>query len=54
VVEFDDFDVESNDFYYIAVRQKGQMLVENDSIINNTGDEYMAFFGPVFIKNVQN
>jgi len=46
VVEFEDFDVQPNDFYWVAIRQKGQPLLSSRS------DEYMAFIGPVFIDNV--
>ena len=38
-------DVQPNDFYYVAIRQKGQELVPGHN-------EYMAFIGPVFIDNV--
>jgi len=51
VVTFEDPDVQSNDFYYVAIRQKGQSLdVDSDE----PKDEYMAFIGPVFIDNVGN
>lgn len=45
VVNFEDYDVQPNDFYYVAIRQKGQEL-------GDRGDEYMAFIGPIFIDNV--
>ena len=45
VVNFEDADVQPNDFYYIAIRQKGQELKAGEN-------EYMAFIGPVFIENV--
>jgi len=45
VLNFIDPDVEPNDFYYIAIMQKGQEIVENQ-------DDYMAYIGPVFIENV--
>ncbi|MCX6667947.1 MAG: DUF3604 domain-containing protein [Euryarchaeota archaeon] len=45
VVTFEDYDVQPNDFYYVAIRQKGQELRPGQN-------EYMAFIGPVFIKNV--
>ncbi len=47
VVTFTDSDVKPNDFYWIAIRQQGEMLSANNS-------EYMAFIGPVFINNVIN
>jgi len=46
VVEFEDADVQPNDFYWVAIRQKGQ------EIVSGKDDEYMAFIGPVFIKNI--
>ena len=42
-----DPDVKPNDFYYIAIRQKGQELTPGQ-------DEYTAFLGPVFIENILN
>ena len=45
VVSFEDSGVQPNDFYYVAIRQKGQELHPGQ-------DEYMAFIGPVFIDNV--
>jgi len=45
VVTFYDDDVHPNDFYYVAIKQKGQELRYGE-------DEYMVFIGPVFIKNV--
>jgi len=54
VVNFEDDDVQPNDFYYIAVRQKGQNIKKIGLRINPNapGDEYMTFIGPVFIDNV--
>ena len=46
VLNFQDYDVQPNDFYYVAIRQKGQDLV-------NGHDEYMTYIGPVFINNVE-
>ena len=56
VVHFEDSDVQPNDFYYVAVRQKGELLGEEDGNDKQdyTRDEYMAFFGPVFINKVKN
>jgi hypothetical protein len=53
VVEFQDPEVHPNDFYYVAIRQKGEHIGESDTL-NSTGtnDEYMAFLGPVFIDRV--
>ena len=45
IVTFEDADVQPNDFYYIAIRQKGQELRAGEN-------EYMAFIGPIFIENV--
>jgi hypothetical protein len=45
VVNFQDYDVQPNDFYWVAIRQKGQELEPGKS-------EYMAFIGPVFIDNI--
>ena len=53
IVEFEDFDVQPNDFYYVAIRQNGQLLEDPGNTDNATRDEYMAFFGPVFIDSVQ-
>ena len=46
-LSFEDSDVQPNDFYYIAIRQKGAELRSGE---NN----YTAFLGPVFINNVKN
>jgi hypothetical protein len=55
VINFKDFDVEPNDFYFIAIKQKGENLKRPLAKINPSapGDEYMSFIGPVFIDNVQ-
>ena len=45
VVNFQDYDVQPNDFYWVAIRQKGQELKPEEN-------EYMAFIGPIFIDNV--
>ena len=45
VVTFTDNDVQPNDFYYVAIRQKGQELTHGEN-------EYMAYIGPMFIQNV--
>ena len=45
VVTFEDYDVQPNDFYWVAIRQKGQELRPGEN-------EYMAFIGPIFIENV--
>jgi|GEM_PF-4954848 len=60
VVCFQDYDVHPNDFYWVALRQKGEYLrpriIKNPLIPNPDGgairDEYMAYIGPVFISNV--
>jgi hypothetical protein len=46
VVTFNDYDVKPNDYYWIAIMQKGEMF----SPVNN---RYMAFLGPVFINQVE-
>jgi len=46
VVTFEDFDVQPNDFYWVAIGQKGQMLKPDN------GDKFLAFIGPFFINNV--
>ena len=46
VVTFEDSDVSPNDFYWVAIRQKGQKLKPEN------GDEFMAYIGPFFINNV--
>lgn len=53
VVEFQDPDVQPNDFYYVAIRQHGQQMDASNEQIDDTRDEYMAFLGPVFIDQVQ-
>lgn len=45
VVDFEDSSVQPNDFYYIAIRQKGEELRDGQG-------SYMAFLGPVFINEV--
>lgn len=45
-VEFQDSDVQPNDFYYVVIRQKGEELTPGQ-------EEYTAFLGPVFIDNVE-
>lgn len=67
VATFNDPDVQPNDFYWIAIRQKGDLLyLKLTQIIINLipslkknwdcylgeRDEYMTFIGPVFIDNV--
>ncbi|RLF56734.1 MAG: hypothetical protein DRN27_09105 [Thermoplasmata archaeon] len=47
IVSFEDDDVKPDDFYFVAVRQKGELLRESDG-----QDEYMAYIGPVFIDKV--
>ncbi|HDM66831.1 MAG TPA: DUF3604 domain-containing protein [Thermoplasmatales archaeon] len=44
VLEFNDWDVHPNDFYYIVIQQNGAKLGDRDS-------KYMAFLGPVFIDS---
>jgi hypothetical protein len=51
VVNFQDYDVQPNDFYWVAIRQKGQELKSQQNYVE-VRDEYMAFIGPVFIDNV--
>jgi hypothetical protein len=46
VVTFNDSDVKTNDFYWIAIMQKGEMLSPDNN-------EYMIFLGPFFIDQVQ-
>jgi hypothetical protein len=46
VVSFEDPGVQPNDFYWVAINQKGQALKPEQ------GDEYMSFIGPFFINNV--
>ncbi len=45
VVFFEDIDVHPNDFYWIAIKQKGEELIDGEN-------EYMAFIGPIFIDNI--
>ena len=54
VVEFEDPDVQPNDFYYVAIRQKGDLLEKEDSMFEDPArDEYMAFIGPFYIDQVE-
>jgi len=69
VVDFEDPDVKPNDFYFVAIRQRGDKLIPEiiscliklkpDLIsyflvnIEQRGD-YMAYIGPIFIDNVTN
>ncbi len=46
VVEFEDSNVQPNDFYWVAIKQKGQKLMPEN------GDEFIAYIGPFFINNV--
>lgn len=45
VVEYDDYYVQPNDFYYVAIRQKGQELRTDEN-------EFMSFIGPIFVNKV--
>ena len=45
VVFFEDADVQPNDFYWVVIKQEGEMLSPDNN-------EYMAFLGPVFIDKV--
>ena len=45
VFNFEDYDVQPNDFYYVAIRQQGQELRSGQN-------KYMTFIGPIFIENV--
>ena len=47
VLTFEDPDVQPNDFYYVAIKQKGEELLPGR-------DDYTAFLGPVFIDNIEN
>lgn len=53
VIEFKDEDVHPNDFYYVAIRQKGDLLKKEGDTSEVPKDEYMAFIGPVFINSVK-
>ena len=47
VVEiFEDSNVQPNDFYWVAIKQKGQKLMPED------GDEFISYIGPFFIDDV--
>ena len=50
VVQFQDPEVHSNDFYFIVIRQRGEHLPVDEPLGGN--DEYLAFLGPVFIDTV--
>lgn len=53
VVNYVDEEVEVNDFYYIIIKQKGQVL-EKNIFKDFISDSYLTFIGPVFINNVEN
>jgi hypothetical protein len=62
VVFFEDDNVRANDFYWVAVRQKGEFLIAKYlpkfmlrklGYFDQTRDEYMAYLGPVFIENIE-
>jgi hypothetical protein len=46
VVFLEDTNVQPNDFYYVAIKQKGQKLMPEN------GDEFIAYIGPFFIDDV--
>ena len=46
IVDFSDSEVLPNDFYWVAIRQKGQKLLPENS------DEFISYIGPFFIDNV--
>ena len=46
VVTFNDPFVKPNDFYYVVIRQRDEMLSPGNN-------EYLAFLGPAFIDNVE-
>lgn len=52
VAFFEDENVEPNDFYYIVIKQKGQYLLDDSDSADKTND-YLAFLGPIFIRNVR-
>lgn len=69
VVNFQDYDVQPNDFYWVAIKQKGDLLKpripqilinlipglrKNWDCYQGERDEYMAYIGPVFIDNIIN
>jgi len=47
-VEFEDFDVQPKDFYYVLIHQKG----EARECAGETVDDYLAYLGPIFINSV--
>ena len=51
VMTYQDNSVQPNDFYYIAIRQKGDFLADNSEGCTKT-DDYLAFLGPIFIREV--
>ncbi|UCF49965.1 MAG: DUF3604 domain-containing protein, partial [Thermoplasmatales archaeon] len=46
VVFLEDSNVQPNDFYYVAIKQKGQKLIPEN------GDEFISYIGPFFIDDV--
>lgn len=52
IVNYEDEDVQPNDFYWIAIRQKGQNLRNVNNNNNEIRDEYTAFIGPFFIDQI--
>jgi hypothetical protein len=62
VVNFEDYDVQPNDFYWVAIKQKGDLLIpkifpnfwlKRLGYFDYPRDEYMALIGPIFIENVE-
>jgi hypothetical protein len=47
IVEFMDFNVKPNDFYWVAIKQKGEKLLPEK------GDEFISYIGPFFIEDVK-
>jgi hypothetical protein len=46
LVDFQDSNVQPNDFYWVAIKQKGQKLLPEN------GEEFISYIGPFFIDNV--
>ncbi|KYK32983.1 MAG: hypothetical protein AYK22_06685 [Thermoplasmatales archaeon SG8-52-3] len=46
IENFEDSNVKPNDFYWVAIKQKGQKLMPEN------GDEFISYVGPFFIDSV--
>ena len=50
ILNYNDEEVQPNDFYFVVIRQKGQYLLDENS--SGKTNDYLAFLGPIFINEV--